>query len=328
MCDASGVLRNVAVLLPKDVALFELSIAHEVFGIDRTDLGVPRFRLHVCSDAPGGIVPSKDGVGAYVAAHGLKGLRGADVIIAAAGTVGNYTEATVEALRRAGQRGAVTMSFCSGAFLLGAAGLLDDRPCTAHWSQTERLKRDFPRARVVPDVLYVDDGDLITSAGTAAGIDAALHLVRRELGAEVATTIARRMVVPPQRDGGQRQFVEQPVPSASGESLQPVLDWMLEHLDEQHAVAELAARAMMSPRTFARRFVAEVGTTPHRWLTEQRIHRARRMLERSEASVEQIAAATGYTDAAVLRHHFRRIVGVSPQRYRTQFGAVEPTLAG
>ena len=169
------------------------------------------------------------------------------------------------------------------------------------------------------DVLYVEDGTILTSAGTAAGIDACLHLVRRELGSEVAATIARRMVVPPQREGGQRQYVESPVPHVGADTLQPVLEWAVEHLDEDLSVAALARRAMMSERTFARRFRAETGSTPYHWVTGQRVLLARRMLESTTASVEQVAARCGLGTAAILRHHFTRVVGTSPQAYRRSF---------
>jgi AraC family transcriptional activator FtrA len=173
--------------------------------------------------------------------------------------------------------------------------------------------------KVDPDVLFVDEGDLITSAGTAAGIDACLHLVRRELGSSVATAIARRMVVPPQCDGGQRQFVELPIPECTGDSLQPVLAWMLDNLAEEHTVAKLARRAQMSERTFARRFVAETGTTPHKWLSTQRALHARTLLEDTPLGIEEIARECGFGTAALLRHHFHRLVGVSPHDYRRAF---------
>jgi len=222
-------------------------------------------------------------------------------------------------LRKAEARGAILLTVCSGAFVLGAAGLLDGRPCTTHWRYVKKFEDQFPLAKLDADVLFVDDGNIITSAGTAAGIDACLHLVRRELGSAVATRIARRMVVPPQRDGGQRQYVEVPVPESSGESLQPVLDWMVDNLTVDHTVPALARQAQMSERTFARRFVAETGTTPLKWVTTQRVLRARTLLEQTRMGIEQIAAESGFGTAALLRHHFRRVVGVSPQDYRRTF---------
>ena len=181
-------------------------------------------------------------------------------------------------LRDAYAAGATLLSLCSGSFVLGAAGLLDGRECTTHWMYADDMQAAYPTAILDPRALYVDDGNLITSAGTAAGIDACLHLVRRELGTAIATKIARRMVVPPQRDGGQQQFVEMPIPACSADSLTPVLTWVLANLAEPHSAASLAKRAMMSDRTFARRFAAETGTTPHKWLAQQRILAARSLL--------------------------------------------------
>ena len=224
----------------------------------------------------------------------------------------------VQVLRDAVDRGAWVMSVCSGAFTLGAAGILDGRDCTTHWRHAAELAQAHPLARVDPDVLYVRDGTVITSAGTAAGIDAALYLVRTELGSAVATTIARRMVVPPHRDGGQRQFIDRPVPTTTAESLGPVLTWMVEHLDEAFTVDDLARRSAMSPRTFARRFVAETGTTPHQWVTDQRVLRARRLLEDTDLPVEAVARDAGFGSAALLRHHFTRCTGITPTAFRTQ----------
>jgi transcriptional regulator GlxA family with amidase domain len=224
----------------------------------------------------------------------------------------------VQALRDAVDRGAWVMSVCSGAFTLGAAGILDGRDCTTHWQHAGELAQEHPLARVDPDVLYVRDGTVITSAGTAAGIDAALYLVRTELGSAVATTIARRMVVPPHRDGGQRQFIDRPVPTTTAESLGPVLAWMLEHLDEAFTVDDLARRSSMSSRTFARRFVAETGTTPHQWVTDQRVLRARQLLEDTDLPVEAVARDAGFGSAALLRHHFTRCTGITPTAFRTQ----------
>ena len=183
-----------------------------------------------------------------------------------------------------------------------------------------RDRRRFPQTTVDPAVLFVEDGRIVTSAGTAAGIDACLHLVRKELGSAVATTIARRMVVPPQRDGGQQQFVATPIPACSADSLAPLLEWTVANLAEDHTVASLSTRALMSERTFARRFAAETGTTPHKWLNQQRILAARSLLEQSDLSVEQIATRVGFNSAVVLREHFRRTIGLAPQTYRRRFG--------
>jgi AraC family transcriptional regulator, transcriptional activator FtrA len=315
------VLTSVAVLLLPPVTPFEFGTLCEVFGLDRTADGVPSFDFRVCGPEAG--QPLRSTVGATVVPdRGLDGLRGTDLVAVSATPTRSYPEEALQALRQAAAEGATVLSVCSGAFVLGAAGLLDDRDCTTHWMYVDELRERHPRARVDPDVLFVDDGDVITSAGTAAGIDACLYLVRRELGSAVTNKIARRMVVPPQRDGGQRQFVRQPVPACSADGLAPVLDWVLENLQHEHTVSELARRARMSDRSFARRFVAETGTTPHRWLTLQRVLRAQRLLEDTDLGVDEVAAECGFGSGALLRHHFRKVVGVAPGDYRRTFAAV------
>lgn len=314
-------LKTVAVVLLQDVALFEFGVLAEVFGIDRSEDGVPKLDFRVCAQEAGMPLSALNGT-TVTAPHGLDGLLGADLVaVPATPVLYGYPTEVLDALREASNRGATMLSVCSGAFVLGAAGLLDGRRCTTHWRYVEELARRFPAAKIDPDVLFVDDGDLVTSAGTAAGIDACLHLVRRELGSAVATRIARRMVVPPQRDGGQRQYVELPVPGCSAESLSPVLTWMLENIAVDHPVSALAQRASMSQRTFARRFVSETGTTPHKWLSMQRVLHARNLLEETDLGIESVAARSGFGTAALLRHHFRRVVGVAPQDYRRTFSS-------
>jgi transcriptional regulator GlxA family with amidase domain len=208
---------------------------------------------------------------------------------------------------------------CTGAFTLGAAGLLDGRSCTTHWRYAAELAERYPSARVDPNVLFVCDGPVLTSAGTASGLDLCLHLIRTDHGEEVARRVARRMVMPPHRDGGQAQFVDVPIRARPAETLAPLLDELSGELHLEHTAMSLAARVAMSPRTFARRFRAETGTTPHLWLTHQRVLLARRMLEEGDDPVETVAARCGFGTAAMLRHHFGRVVGVSPAAYRRAF---------
>jgi len=312
-------LRTVTAVLLPNVSPFELGVACEVFGIDRSDTGGPGFDFRVCAQEPGP-VDVKGSLFGLVVDRDLSATRDADlVVVPAYGTdPAPVPEPVLDALRAAHARGAWILSICSGAFALGEAGLLDDRDCTTHWMHADALARRFPRARVDPSVLYVEDDRVLTSAGTAAGIDAGLYLVRRELGAAAAATVARRMVVPPHRDGGQAQYVDTPLP-CEADTLAPLLAWVVEHLDEEHTVPALAARALMSERTFARRFRAETGTTPAAWLTRQRLARAQELLERTDASVDEVARLVGFGSAAVLRHHFARSLGTSPQAYRRTF---------
>ncbi|SER61951.1 transcriptional regulator, AraC family with amidase-like domain [Lentzea xinjiangensis] len=310
-------LRSVAVPLIDGVAPFEFGLLCEVFGVDRTEEGVPLIDFRVCGELPNEPVPTDIRGVSITPEHGFDALQSVDLVaLPAAHVRDHYPEKLVKALR---ETSATLLSVCSGAFILGAAGLLDDRHCTTHWREARRFRERFPRARLDPDVLFVDDGDIVTSAGTAAGIDACLHLVRRELGTKVATTIARRMVVPPQRDGGQRQFVELPIPECTSDSLEPVLERVLDTIADNHTVASMAKLAVMSERTFARRFVAETGTTPNKWLSLQRVLHARRLLEETDLDVDAVATRSGFGTAALLRHHFHRVVGVAPSDYRRTF---------
>ena len=316
-------ISRVSVVLVEPIAVFEFGVAVEVFGLDRTEEGVPPFDFRVCAEHPGVPLSTTNTASfSITATHGLDAVVGSDLVIASATPILEreaYPPAVLEALRAAAAAGATLLSLCSGAFVLGAAGLLEGRRCTTHWLHTDQLAAMYPGAVIEPRALFVDDGNLVTSAGTAAGIDACLHLVRRELGTAVATKIARRMVVPPQRDGGQQQFVEVPIPAYACDSLAPVLSWVTANLAEPHTAASLARRAMMSDRTFARRFSAETGTTPHRWLTQQRILAARSLLEESDLGVEQIATRVGFNSAVVMREHFRREIGLAPVDYRRRF---------
>ena len=313
-------LKSVSALVLENVAVFEFGVVCEVFGIDRAADGVPNFDFKVCGPQAGR--PLRTSVGASLEPdHGFDALMGADVVAVSAvtGPVEAYPVEALEALRAAHASGSTILTVCSGAFVAGEAGLLDGRRCTTHWMHADDLAQRYPTAIIDRNVLFVDDGDLVTSAGTAAGIDACLHLVRRELGSTVTNVIARRMVVPPQRDGGQRQYIEQPIPTRCSEGFAPQLDWILSNLDKPHTVASMARRANMSARTFARRFVEEAGTTPMQWVTDQRVLYARRMLEESDLDVDRIAERAGFGNATLLRHHFRRIVGVTPSDYRRRF---------
>jgi transcriptional regulator GlxA family with amidase domain len=317
-------LKSVSTLVLDGLAVFEFGVICEVFGIDRSADGVPNFDFKVCGPVAG--QPLRTSVGAQLTPdHDLSALVGADLVAIPAIGGSEYLPEALEAVRAAADAGSIILTVCSGAFLAGAAGLLDGRPCTTHWMHADALARMYPTAKVDRNVLFVDDGNLITSAGTAAGIDACLHLVRRELGSEVTNKIARRMVVPPQRDGGQRQFIDQPIPVRCSERFAPHLDWIIGNLEKPHTVATLARRAAMSTRTFARRFVEETGTTPMQWITDQRVLYARRLLEETDLDVDWIAGQSGFGTATLLRHHFRRVIGVTPSDYRRQFacGAME-----
>ncbi len=321
-------LKRVSVILVEPVSVFEFASAVEVFGIDRRDEGYEPFEFRVCALQPDRPLVTKTVAPFTISAtHGLDGVQGSDLVIVSAtpprGEHG-YAPQLLEAIRQAHRDGAILLSLCSGAFLLGAAGLLDGRRSTTHWMYSDDLQAEFPGTEVDPGVLYVDDGDIITSAGTAAGIDACLHLIRRELGQEVAVRIARRMVVPPHRDGGQQQFVDIPVPVDDSVALGGLLAWLSDHLAEPHTAASLARRANLSERTFARRFLAETGSTPHKWINQQRILQARRLLEETDLGIEQIADRVGFNSAVVLREHFRRQVGLAPVDYRRRFGRLQP----
>ncbi|MFT4299110.1 MAG: helix-turn-helix domain-containing protein [Aeromicrobium sp.] len=282
----------------------------------------PVFDFTVCTEHPG-VVTGRAGFD-LVVEHGLEAMADADLVcISPKHDFDHHAPAVVEAVREAHERGAWIFAHCSSSFLLGQAGLLDGRRCTTHWRYAEQLQRAFPKALVDPDVLYVEDDRIVTGAGSAAGIDAALHLLRRHFGAKVAATAARRIVVPPHRDGGQAQFVRAPVREHEAETLAPLLAWISGHLDESLTVERLARRAHMSPRTFARRFRDETGTTPLQWITNQRVALAEELLENSDLGVEQIAQRAGFGNGATLRHHFTRVRGIAPLAYRRRFTCIE-----
>jgi transcriptional regulator GlxA family with amidase domain len=328
MTEFQGEIRKVVAIVQDGVEPFGLGAICEVWGEpEHPEDDVPTFDFVVCTEVPGRVRGST-GFDLHVE-HGLEEVEDADLVcIVPHREFLEQSPVVVEAVRRAADRGAMIFAHCTGAFLLGEAGLLDGRRCTTHWRYATLLAHRYPLAEVDPDVLYVDADNILTGAGSAAGLDAALHLIRREFGPRVAATTARRMVVPPQRAGGQAQFVRTAAPADEAETLGPLLGWVVEHLDQPHTVESLARRASMSPRTFARRFRAETGTTPHVWLTRQRVMRAEELLETTDRSVEWIADAVGFGTAAMLRHHFTKARQVSPQQYRATFSCTEDSLDG
>ncbi|MBW3665601.1 MAG: helix-turn-helix domain-containing protein [Actinobacteria bacterium] len=328
---------SVAVLFLPHMNPFEFSIACEVFGIRRGEVLAPMpeprwYELRVCAAEAGATVPTDFGFSLRIE-RGLDDLVTADTVIVPMGIKTPEAEsmecgwrvpalpddAVLDALRQAASNGARMVSFCSGAFLLAEAGLLDGRRATTHWMYIDAFRTRYPRVEVVPDVLYVDEGDVLTSAGSAAGLDLALHIVRTDYGADAADLVARRTVVPPHRDGGQAQYTIVPPVPPGGTPFGELLDWIVEHLHEPLEVADMATRAAMSERTFARRFSEATGTTPHQWLTSQRVARARQLLETTDLTVDAVAARSGLGTAANLRMRLREAVGVSPTAYRRRF---------
>lgn len=311
--------RSVAVLATGDTSVFELGVACEVFGTDRSDRGIPTWDFAVCLDRPGP-VRTRSGF-TLDSPYGLDRLAAADLVI-----VPNWPHladptppALTAALHAAADRGAWVLGFCSGTFALAHAGLLAGRRATTHWFHADRFRALFPDVEMDQDVLYVADTPVMTSAGTSAAVDLSLQVLRAVDGPEIATAVARRMVVPPHREGGQAQFVEHPLPDEGRHDLTDLLAWMADHLADELTVAGLARRAHLSERTFARRFRAETGATPHSWLTWQRVLLAQRLLETTGLDVEEVARRCGFGGAATLRHHFVARVGTSPQRYRRTF---------
>ncbi len=311
-------LKKVTLIAIPGVAPFEFGVVCEVFGIDRSDSGGPAFDFTIATAEPGA-VPTSLGYDMMIE-HDLSVAADADLVAVPAHGIEKADPRFLQAIRDAEARGAWVLSVCSGAFTLAQAGILEGRRATTHWMHADRLARMYPGTEVDPDVLFVEDRKVVTSAGTAAGIDAALHIVRKEYGAAATNVIARRMVVPPQRDGGQSQYIDAPVPEVTSDSFALVTEWMLENLHANLTVDQLARRALMSSRTFARRFRAETGTTPAAWLNRQRLLRAQHLLEQSSASLELIAQETGFGTAAVMRHHFVRVLQTSPINYRRTFG--------
>ena len=311
---------TVAVLMFDQAPMFEMAVPISVFGVDRTASGAPRFDLLAIA-AEGGPIASTAGL-TIDAPHGLDALDRAGIVVVPSwrDPLEEPPAPVLEALRRAHADGALVVGLCLGAFVLAAAGLLDGRQVATHWFHAPTLAAMYPGLTVDSSVLFVDDGDLVTSAGTAAGLDACLHVVRRLWGARAASTIARRMVVPPQRSGGQAQYIEQPVPEyRTADDLASSMAYALEHLAEPLGVDQLAEKAHLSRRTFDRRFRTHTGISPKQWLLHQRILSSQRLLEDTDLTIDTVAHQVGMANGVTLRPHFRRIVGVSPQRYRDSF---------
>jgi AraC family transcriptional regulator, transcriptional activator FtrA len=320
----------VAAVVGSSVAAFELGVAHEVFGLDRSEYANPWYRFRVIG-AFGSTIPVTDGDWSITTPYTLADLADAETVILPVwpGRSDPAPPELLDALLAVHARGGRLVSVCTGAFLLAQAGLLDGRRATTHWMYTSEFTAHYPQVDVDRDVLFVDAGDgIYTSAGTAAGIDLCLHIVRLDHGAEVANKVARRMVVPPQRDGGQAQFVDAPMPAiADDDPIGRTIDWAIAHLDEPMTVEDMAARAMLSPRSFARRFRAATGTTPVQWLLRQRVLHAQRLLETSDLAVDRVADRCGFGTATALRTHFRRMIGTTPTAYRRAFGAGAAVVA-
>jgi AraC family transcriptional activator FtrA len=301
------------------LCVFEFGIVTEVFALPRPELPVEWYRFSLCSIDAG---PLRATGGVRIQARrGLARLREADTIVIPGWRDPDELPpaSLLRALRRAHQRGARVVGICSAAFVLAAAGLLDGKRATTHWHYAERLRARYPEVDVVPNVLYVDEGSVLTSAGSAAGIDLCLHVVRRDYGAEIANRVARRLVMPPHRDGGQAQYVAEPISTRSEGGLSKALEWALGRLDRPLSLDDLARQANMSVRTLARRFIQETGSTPHRWVTHQRLLAAQRRLETTDDSIDAVAEAVGFDTAMTLRHHFRRTFGTTPTAYRRRF---------
>ncbi|MFE0193051.1 GlxA family transcriptional regulator [Streptomyces sp. NPDC059008] len=330
-----GRRHRVAVLVRDGMLPIEVGIVHRIFGEARSAAGEPLYELVTCALRPGEVRTDTDFT--VNVAHGPEALAEADTVVVPAANAdydpgeercaGLLGAAMADALRRI-RPGTRVASICTGAFVLAAAGLLDGRRATTHWRSVDDFRRLFPAVELDADVLYTDEGDVLTAAGVASGIDLCLHMVRCDHGAAVANDVARRTVVPPHREGGQAQYIRRPIPEPQVSSTGAARAWALEHLDRPLSLRELAARESMSVRTFTRRFREEVGVSPLQWLTQQRIERARQLLEETELTVDRIAAEAGFGTAASLRAHLQSALGVSPRAYRSTFRGAGGGAAG
>lgn len=315
-----GGFGSVAAYVHTRTGGFGVGIVAEVFGYDRTDRGMPAFDFALCAEQPG---PVRTDTGlTLIVDEGLDRLAAADLVMVMSWDdfERDPSPAVLDAIRAAYDNGATIATHCTGTYVLAATGLLDGKRATTHWRWAAELAERFPAVEVLPEVLYVDEGRLVTGAGAAAGVDLCLYLLRREYGAAVATAIARDMVVPPHRDGGQAQYVATPIPAdCDDDRLADVIGWARRNLHEPLTVETLAARALMSPRSFARHFKAATGATPHAWLLGQRLHRAEELLETADTPIEEIARRVGFGTAAALREQFVRRRGVPPRDYRRTF---------
>ena len=312
--------RHIALLVFDGISDFHLAVPHTVFAEDRSHIGVPRYRVSVCAARRG---PIRTAAGLELrGAHGLDALKHADTVIVPSWyDVERAAPAPViEALRRAHRRGSRVVGLCMGAFPVAEAGLLDGRAGTTHWAWTETFARRFPAVRLDPKVLYIDHGDVVTSAGTAAGLDCCLHLLRQDVGAELANRVARRLVVPPHRQGSQAQFVEQPTLHNTGvDRMARTLEWAQAHLDQDCGIDVLARRAAMGRRTFTRHFHQATGMSVVQWLTAQRLSLAQRLLETTDAPIERVAQKAGFGSPLSLRLSFAKALDTTPSQYRREF---------
>ncbi|MFI2348528.1 GlxA family transcriptional regulator [Streptomyces sp. NPDC019443] len=326
MGDVKGIKRHrVVVLALTGLLPFELGIPHRIFGRAKDADGHPLYEVVTCSVRPGPVRTDAD-FDIHVE-HGPEALATADTVVVPAsyelGPVyeeGRLTEELAAALAHI-RPGTRMVSICTGGYVLAAAGFLDGRPATTHWSSAEHFQRLFPSVRVDADVLFIDDGDVLTSAGVAAGIDLCLHIVRRDHGTAVANEVARRTVVPPHRDGGQAQYIHRPVPEPQLATTTSARAWALSRLHEPIQLRDMADQESMSVRTFTRRFREEAGISPGQWLTRQRVERARHLLESTDLSVDQVARDAGFGTAQSMRQHLQAALGVPPTAYRRAFRA-------